>query len=341
MIEAPRGRGDEAGPPGPPARTPSGFWFPFAHEIIRSGTWRGLSKRAKAVFPVICAFADFTTGECYPSLATIERLSGVGRSWVAKAIQELVEKGLILRRSGDPRHSNRYRVVPWGGAAAAPPQSHNGTPPGAAPAPGAVPERHSNYTQVTIANVNTSKNDYRRRRAGPPPDSPAAPGRPAGGGGGGNLDVMGLLTRELGLKEAGQRQLRDLIERYTAARVDEACEEAVAQGRPTLKYMAGILRNWEREGRVVRATRREADEERRRQDRREREEKARRAVRRAEVFEEAKSRLAECGAEELDGWRGAASAEADAVGLRGALKDAFVESKILLRVAEKYGIRGL
>src|SRR5881394_201377 len=91
-----------------------GFWFPFAHDIIRSGTWRALSKRAKAVYPVICAFADFTTGECFPSLATLQDLSGIGRSWVAKAISELVLAGLIVRRSGDHSHSNRYRVVLWG-----------------------------------------------------------------------------------------------------------------------------------------------------------------------------------------------------------------------------------
>jgi len=326
------------------SRTPSGLWFPFAHEIVRSGTWRGLSKRAKAVFPVICAFADFTTGECFPSLATLERLSGVGRSWVVKAIQELVERGLILRRSGDPSHSNRYRVVLWGSTVTAPPQGRNGTAPGAASAPGAVPERHSNYTQVTIANVNTSKNDYRRRPSGPPPEPGAGLGRP-GGGGGGRPDLVGLLTTELGLKEAGQRQLRDLIERYTADRVDEACEEAVAQGHPTLKYMAGILRNWEREGRVVRAGRKEAaraaEDDRREAERHERDQKARATLRRAEVFDEAKSRLAECGTDELASWRAGASSEADAVGLRGTLKEAFVESKILLRVAEKYGLEGL
>ena len=55
----------------PVVRPASTLWFAFPHEIIRSGIWKQLSKRAKAVYPVICTFADFKTGECYPSIRTL------------------------------------------------------------------------------------------------------------------------------------------------------------------------------------------------------------------------------------------------------------------------------
>src|SRR5262245_16697815 len=96
-------------------RQPSSLWFPFQLGLIHSGLWASLSKKATKVFPVICAFADFKTGQCYPSTATVARLSGVSKFRVLEAIEELIKKGLLKCRKGDSTHSNHYTVMFWSG----------------------------------------------------------------------------------------------------------------------------------------------------------------------------------------------------------------------------------
>ena len=47
-----------------------------------------------AVYNALCRFAD-REGTCYPSIQTIARKIGIGRSTVIKAIQTLVSLGLV------------------------------------------------------------------------------------------------------------------------------------------------------------------------------------------------------------------------------------------------------
>ena len=92
----------------------SGLWFPFFHVLIDLGIWKALSKKATKLYPVICKFADFETGECYPSLRTLSKLSGMGLTRIREAVDELVEKGLLTCEKGDSQRSNRYKVVRLG-----------------------------------------------------------------------------------------------------------------------------------------------------------------------------------------------------------------------------------
>jgi DnaD/phage-associated family protein len=315
-------------------RQPSNLWFPFFLEIIRAGVWQKLSKRAKAVYPVICAFADFKTGECYPSIKTIHKLSGVGRGWVSLALTELIKSGLIRRWSGQrDGESNRYKIIHWGGRSITEQgELQNGASPQHPYREPGTPERSINNIHITTTNITTTSTEKGRRRGGSSPS--------------GVEDLISRMVSELDLKETGQDELYALIDRFTPERVSEACKEAVSQGRPTLKYMGGILKNWESQGRVVRGTRRQLagalEEERRDSERRGREEEERRRVRRNEAAELAKQKLAECSEEELAGWRAQAAAQAERAHVQaGIFRDSFIESSLLLQVAKKYGIEGL
>jgi DnaD/phage-associated family protein len=317
-------------------RHPSNLWFPFHHELVRSGLWKKLSKRAKAVYPVICTFADFKTGECYPSIRTIHELSGIGRGWVSLAINELIRAGLIRRWSGQrDGESNRYKVVFSGRSETEQGVLHNGAPDRSISENVGAPERSINNIHITTTNITTTTTDKSRRRGGG-----------SGGTSAGIEDVVRRVILELGLKETGRSELEALIERFNPERVSEACKEAVSQGRPTLKYMGGILKNWERQGRVMRGTRSQLagqlEEENRESERLAREEEQRRRIRRQEAAELARKKLAECSEEELAGWRAQAAAQAERAKVQaGIFRDSFVESSLLVQVAKKYGIDGL
>lgn len=318
-------------------RPASNLWFPFPHEIVRSGLWQKLSKRAKAVYPVICTFADFKTGECYPSIRTLHELSGIGRGWVSAALNELVKAGLIRRWSGQrDGESNRYKIVFWGSSIAEQGVLQNGAPPPSASEQPGAPQRSINNIHITTTNITTTTNDKsRRRNAGS-----------SGSGGEGTDDLVRSIIAELGLKDTGRDELQGLIDRFTPERVGEACREAVSQGRPTLKYMGGILRNWERQGRVVRGSRRqlvrELAEERSEAERRTRLDGDRRWSRRDEALALAKQKLQECGPEEVAGWRAQAAVQADQAHLpAGLFRDSFIDSSVLSQAARKYGIEGL
>jgi len=320
-----------------PVRPASTLWFAFPHEIIRSGIWKQLSKRAKAVYPVICTFADFKTGECYPSIRTIHELSGIGRGWVSAALNELVKAGLIRRWSGQrDGESNRYKIVYWGCSATEHGALHNGAPPPSTSEQPGTPQRSINNIHITTTNITTTTTEKSRRRGG----------GSSGPVGEGTEDLIRTIIAELGLKETGQDELQALIDRFTPERVSEACREAVSQGRPTLKYMGGILKNWERQGKVVRSTRRQlvADQadERREAERRTRLDGDRRWTRRDEAVELAKKKLGECSPDELAAWRAEAMIQADQGRIQaGLFRDSFIESSVLTQAAKKYGIDGL
>lgn len=318
------------------AREPSRLWFPFAHEIVRSRTWSRLSKIAKAVYPVIAAFADFKTGEnSFPSISTITKHSGIARSSVFLALKELSEYGLVeVTQRGDVTGSNRYRIVLWprtaGGPMAALPGPENGRAwsdeqAGGGPIDNTMPVRPPNptYNPVIINQITTTTTERGR--------------------GGGSLE---LVLETLGLKnQSARNQLERMAERFTVDWIRDACDEAVAQGRPTLKYLSGILRNWEREGRVVRLTRSEANRAetslRKTRDRSSRAAEEDRAARSRGAYEQTRARLATCTPDEIASWKKEAYSQAQLAGLSGYLAEAFTESAVLRLAANKFGIEGL
>ena len=339
------------------------YWFPFPHKIVRSGKWANLSMSAKATYIGLAVYADFNTAECYPSLNTIAKASGVSRSTVSVGIAELVKEGLLVRDSGDYTRSNRYKMVEWPRLT---PSEPGEIPDGPSPAPGPPPRDPSPapglpYTasrstptpadkpplarepvpkdnQLTTANRTTTTNDGgdKSRRSGRLPLDGEA----------GVQDLTETLARELGLKAMGLRDLEQLIKTYSPQLVLEACHEAVSNGRATLKYMKGILRNWAKEGKGAdRTTRKESaaakDRAKMETERREREASRLRQERRYEARQIVKAKLAECDADELAAWRAEAEKEAAERGLTGRFQEESVKMTIQERVALKYGIEGL
>ena len=69
-----------------------------------------IDTHAKDLYLVLCAHADFTTGECWPSYRRIMQCSKIGKhTRIKKAIDTLVELGLIETwLEGQNRH---YKVL--------------------------------------------------------------------------------------------------------------------------------------------------------------------------------------------------------------------------------------
>ncbi|HLH28041.1 MAG TPA: hypothetical protein VKW77_03950, partial [Acidimicrobiales bacterium] len=67
------------------------LYFPFAFGIVDQGVWAGLSFAAAKVFPVICVFANISTGDgARPSMETIALCAGISKRAVIGAVDELV-----------------------------------------------------------------------------------------------------------------------------------------------------------------------------------------------------------------------------------------------------------
>ena len=86
-------------------------YFKFYCDIIETQTWAKLSLAAKAIYPVIAKYTNIKTQQSFPSLKTIEKWAGLAREAVVKGIKELVNNGLIIKKSGGGRISNLYQLV--------------------------------------------------------------------------------------------------------------------------------------------------------------------------------------------------------------------------------------
>lgn len=312
-----------------PDRHPSNLWFPFQLGLIHSGLWASLSKKATKVFPVICAFADFKTGQCYPSAATVARLSGVSKFRVLEAIEELIKKGLLKCRKGDSTHSNHYTVIFWSGHVSWPPRSQNVTTPGHEPMPPVATPSAQNYSQITITKVTNTKNEATEA--------------------GGDLlegaaDLVQVIADELGLKRTGVGELQRLLDAYGVEWAGEAFKEAVRRGKLTLRYMEGILKNWKRTGKVAPQFRSEAERDARTVILARTEQDRAQGLRRAEegrkAFELVEQTIATLSERELAVLKAQAEVECEQESIPGIVRDAMVTSKVRRKVADRFGIAG-
>jgi DnaD/phage-associated family protein len=321
----PEGPANRGGSP----RSPASLWFPFQLGLIHSGLWASLSKKAAAIFPVICAFADFKTGQCYPSTATVARLSGVSKFRVLEAIEELSRKGLLKVRKGDSTHSNHYTVMFWGGHASCPPRSQNETTGGHEAMPPVATPGAQNYSQITITKVTNTKND-------------------ASAGGDlleGAEDLVQIIAGELGLKRTGVGELQQLLDAYGVEWVGEAFKEAVRRGKLTLRYMEGILKNWRRTGRVAPRLKSDVERDTRAEflarSGQNRLDAHRRAEERERAFALVETAIAKLPERELALLKAEAEVECEQEAIPGIVRDAMVTSKVRRKVADKFGIPGL
>jgi len=312
--------------PAPP-RPASALWFPFPHQVVRSGLWKKLSKGARTVFPVICTFANFETGECYPSIRTIAELAGTGTGRILEAIEELVKVGLLVRWSGNHTQSNRYKVTLPGVSGAETPRLRAGDTPASAGATGLSPQRSPNDIHVTTVNVTTTINN--------------------GSGGGLEKERFRSMAEALALRGAlAQEELGKFIGEFGPEIAEEAVVEAVAQGKASMKYARGIAKRWKAAGgRIVHSTKVEAAREevfeRKSQETADRARKEEEIQKQFQARMMAEQKLVECAPSLLALWQGELQVEADREKILPMIRDSWIRSKLLVRVAREFGIVGL
>lgn len=308
-------------------RPATALWFPFPHEVVRSGLWKKLSKGARTVFPVICTFANFESGECYPSIRTIAELSGTGTGRILEAIEELVKAGLLVRWSGNHTQSNRYKVTLPGVSGADTRRIPEGDTPASSGATGLSPQRSPNDIHVTTVNVTTTINN--------------------GAGAGMERDRFRSMAEALALRGAlAQEELDKFVGEFGAEIAEEAVVEAVAQGKPSMKYARGIAKRWKADGgRIVHSTKAEAAREevfeRKSQLGVERQKKEEQTQRQIQARLLAEQRLGECAPGLLGLWQAEIEVEAEREKIHPIVRESWIKSKLLVRVAREFGIEGL
>lgn len=85
-------------------------WFHIFKELIRSHTWAKMSSNAKALYPVIKAFTNWSDGRSFPSFDTLQEYSGLARASVSSALKELEELGFIKTKK-QPGKQTLYTLV--------------------------------------------------------------------------------------------------------------------------------------------------------------------------------------------------------------------------------------
>ena len=74
----------------------------------------GLSCQAIAVYAALCRYASYNRGKAYPSIETIARKAGVGKTTVKKIIAELEQKQIIMvdrHTIGKTKRRNIYYLL--------------------------------------------------------------------------------------------------------------------------------------------------------------------------------------------------------------------------------------
>lgn len=80
---------------------------PIADHICKIGA------AAFTLYYLLCKFADFESGECFPKIETLAKLAGCSRRSVFRSIEILEENGLVTRESGVETGSfNKYWITP-------------------------------------------------------------------------------------------------------------------------------------------------------------------------------------------------------------------------------------
>ncbi len=200
----------------------------------------GLSVAEKMTLIVLADYAN-NDGECYPSMAAVAERSGLGLRSVARSIAALEKAGYLVlsRQTGRP---NRYQIVlpdlSHSGiplettyATVAYPPGHSGIPP--------MPDRHTPYATVAYedTNKNTKEEKTEEAAAAAPKENESGPVYEAYQNNIGNLTVH--LSDVIG----------SAIEEFSASWVLDAIKLAAEREKRNWRYIDGILKNWQREGR--------------------------------------------------------------------------------------------
>lgn len=199
----------------------------------------GLSVAEKMTLIVLADYAN-NDGECYPSMAAVAERSGLGLRSVARSIAALEKAGYLVltRQTGRP---NKYQIVlPDPGHSGIPseptyatvayPPGHSGIPP--------MPDRHTPYATVAYEDTNKNTKEEKREEA-----AAAAPPDETGAVFDAYQNNIGQLTAHL------SDVIGSAIDDYSASWVLDAIKVAAEREKRSWRYILGILRSWQREGR--------------------------------------------------------------------------------------------
>ena len=219
------------------------LYFPFAFSLVDQGLWGRLSFAAAKVLPVIGVYANISTGEgARPSMETIALCAGISKRAVIKAVAELVQAGLIeITEKATTHTTNRYRVTLWRGEntalrgnlaaprgdAASPPRGSGVTSGDEEESHSEVKPVHQKESPVIINQVINNTESRARRRSGA----------------GVEKDRFRSMAEALALRGAlGQEELDRFVGEFGPEIAEEAVVEAVAQGKPSIKYARGVAK---------------------------------------------------------------------------------------------------
>jgi hypothetical protein len=295
---------------------------------------------------VIGVFANISTGEgARPSMETIALCAGISKRAVIKAVAELVRAGLIeITEKATTHTTNRYRVTLWRGENTTPrgdasssrgnsasPQRGTAVTSGDAEksAPG-VQELHQKESPVIINQViNNTESGARRRSAA-----------------GGNKDRFRSMAEALALRGTiAQEELDRFVEEFGPEIAEEAVVESVAQGKPSIKYARGVAKKWKAGGRIVHSTKADSARvevfERKSQEAADRTRKAEEIETQYKARLMAEQKLTECAPGLLSLWQNELEVEAEREKIHAMVRESWIRSKLLVRVAREFGIEGL
>jgi hypothetical protein len=323
------------------------LYFPFGFSIVDQGLWSQLSFAAAKVLPVISVYANISTGEgARPSMETIALCAGISKRAVIKAVDELVRSGLIeITEKATTHTTNRYRVTLWRGENSAPrgnlssPRGDTRSPQRGTEVTARGEEKsgpevngvHQKESPVFINQVINNTESRARRRSG----------------GGLEKDRFRSMAEALALRGAlGQQELDRFVGEFGAEIAEEAVVEAVAQGKPSIKYARGIARRWKAAGgRIVHSTKAEAAREevfeRKSQEAANRSQKGDQIEKQFKARLMAEQKLTECAPGLLSLWQNELEVEAERSKILPMVRDSWIRSKLLVRVAGEFGIEGL
>jgi DnaD/phage-associated family protein len=190
---------------------------------------------------------------------------------------------------------------------------------------------HQKESPVFINQVINTTESHGRRRSGA----------------GGDRDRFRSMAEALALRGAlAQEELDKFVGEFGPEIAEEAVVEAVAQGKPSMKYARGIAKRWKAAGgRIVHSTKAEAAREevfeRRSQVAVERVRKEELTERHFQARLLAEQRLGECAPGLLGLWQTEIEVEADREKIHPMVRESWMKSKMLVRVAREFGIEGL
>lgn len=90
-----------------PLQAPT-HWFHVFRAMVVQGDIAQVGAHAFAVYAVIKAHANYNSGQAYPSIDLISKLSGVSQAQVKRALNKLEKQGFLTKTK--PGRSNLYTV---------------------------------------------------------------------------------------------------------------------------------------------------------------------------------------------------------------------------------------